>query len=988
MTSRIRLAQLVLLGVIAVGAPRARATFHVMQIEQVIGGVHGDTTAQAIQLRMRLGGQLFVSLSRIRAWDAAGQNPVMIIDLTSDVSNGLLGERVLIASAGFTSLTSPATVPDFTMTNLIPEAYLAAGSLTFEDDFGTIFWRLSWGGNGYTGSNAGSITNDPNGNFGPPVPDALPSSCSLALQFQGSASALSTQNIDDYSLTDAPAVLTNNARLSFTVNSLPGVCCSDGECEDGIGCTINTCNAGTCAEALPDDALCDNGSVCDGEETCDPALGCQAGTPLDCDDLTACTLDSCDPATGCMNAPDDGACGDDGVFCNGATVCRSGDGCVAQGDPCATGELCREDTDTCEPPITISLATVADGLVSPVQVTHAGDGSGRLFILDQAGQIRIVENDVLLVDPFLDISDRMVTLNTGFDERGALGLAFHPDYAANGRFFLRYSAPRAGVDGEPCFGTSRGCHTAVVSEFLVIVGEPNRADPASEVVLFTVDEPEFNHNAGAVAFGPDGFLYLSFGDGGGRDDGLSNASLPHGPIGNGQNIDTPLGAVLRIDVDSAPDPGLAYAIPLDNPFVGGPGLDEVFAYGFRNPFKFSFDDGPGGDGSLYLGDVGQELFEEVNIVVSGGNYGWVIREGAHCFDPNAPTTPPATCDEVGTMLGDPLIDPVSEYIQPILCLTNADCAALGVDCGTGGLCLDEGGISVIAGSVYRGSMFPALVGRFVYGDFSASFGIPTGRIYYFDTTGPDAFVRREFSLGPDGAPLERFVKGMGEDEAGELYVCVSSVLAPTGTTGVVLKISQPLPTVSGVSPRYLRIVVPSNPAPFGLVVTPGCGGTARHVGLPSGPENTALLVDDPADGAFLTSDEWGAVVHVTGADIVPDTLYEVRMNNGTAVAPNLSSGVTARTALWGDVVGAFENGAWTPPNGSIGIASDTVAMLDRFSSSPSAPPLFQTDLVGVGANGIECQPDLGIDILDIVSTVDAFSGIGYSAFTGCAEPCP
>ncbi|MCO6437908.1 MAG: PQQ-dependent sugar dehydrogenase [Phycisphaerae bacterium] len=418
-------------------------------------------------------------------------------------------------------------------------------------------------------------------------------------------------------------------------------------------------------------------------------------------------------------------------------------------------------------PIQIELETVATGLTSPVLLTHAGDDSGRLFVVDQAGQIRVIENGVLLPTPFLDLSAKLPTLGSFFDERGFLGLAFHPDYRNNGRFFVRYSTPRVGDPGEPCSDPGNfivGCHSEVLAEYQATPPSANVADPLSEIILFTVDEPEFNHNAGAVAFGPDGYLYFSLGDGGGANDGLDQVSLPHGPIGNGQNIDTPLGSMLRIDVDAPPPPGLNYAIPPTNPFVGGPGLDEIYAYGFRNPFRFSFDDGPGGDGKLIVGDVGQDLFEEVDIVVAGGNYGWAIREGLHCFDPFQPANPPASCPAVGTVLGDPLLDPVSEY-------THAD-----------------GGLSVIGGFVYRGAQFPELVGKYVYGDFSGDFG-PTGRLYYAELSGPDAFIRKEFFIAPNGDPFGQFLKGFGEDQSGEIYVMASDELAPSGNSGVVLRIA-------------------------------------------------------------------------------------------------------------------------------------------------------------------------------------------------------
>jgi len=205
-------------------ADPALATFHLMQIEQVIGGVEGDVTAQAIQLRMRLNGQNLVSQSRIRAWDATGSNPVILRNLNLNVSGQAPGDRVLLATPSFLSTTSPATVPEFSMSP-IPESYLAAGSLTFESDAGVVVWRVSWGGAAYTGPNNGEEPlNDSDGNFGPPVSGALPSAGCQALQFQGLSGAMSTTNLADYALTVGPAVWTNNSEASFALpNCIPSV---------------------------------------------------------------------------------------------------------------------------------------------------------------------------------------------------------------------------------------------------------------------------------------------------------------------------------------------------------------------------------------------------------------------------------------------------------------------------------------------------------------------------------------------------------------------------------------------------------------------------------------------------------------------------------------------------------------------------------------------------------------------------------------------
>ncbi len=423
----------------------------------------------------------------------------------------------------------------------------------------------------------------------------------------------------------------------------------------------------------------------------------------------------------------------------------------------------RADAQILDGDLQIALEEVASGLAAPVQLTHAGDGSGRIFIADQAGQVRIIDaNGDLLEEPFLDITDRMVTQSEFFDERGLLGIAFHPDYETNGRFFVRYSAPREGDPAEPCNdpkGFIVGCHSEVLSEFAVSAGDPNVADPDSELIMIEVPKPQFNHNGGGISFGPDGLLYFSLGDGGGANDGLADVPPSHGPIGNGQNLESLLGKVLRIDVDG----GSPYAIPDDNPFVGIDGLDEIYAYGLRNPFQFTFD--AAGDGTLYLGDVGQDLFEEVDIITLGGNYGWAIKEGLECFDPLKPSAPPATCDDVG------MIDPVAVYDH-------------------------SDGLAVICGPVYRGEQFPDLVGKLVLGDFSRDFLTADGRLFYIDTAG-DLSEIFEFQIGPADALLAQFLKGFGQDEAGEAYALVSSALAPFGETGRVLHIVEPRDLIRG-----------------------------------------------------------------------------------------------------------------------------------------------------------------------------------------------
>jgi len=267
-------------------------------------------------------------------------------------------------------------------------------------------------------------------------------------------------------------------------------------------------------------------------------------------------------------------------------------------------------------PARLKLTEVASGLTSPLGMAWPDDGTGRLFIIDQVGKIRILKRDgTLVATPFLDLTSKMVALTAAYDERGLLGLAFHPDYAANGYLYVYYSAPlRAGAP------VDYNC-TSTISRFTVTTGNPDTADLASEKIILQVDKPQFNHNGGQLLFGKDGFLYISLGDGGGAND----TGIGHPALGNGQDATTLLGSILRIDVDLG-DP---YTIPGDNPFVFFAGFQkEIYAFGFRNPWRMSFDSM---DGRLFVGDVGQNLWEEVDIVTSGANYGWNRMEGKHFF---------------------------------------------------------------------------------------------------------------------------------------------------------------------------------------------------------------------------------------------------------------------------------------------------------------------------------------------------------------------
>ncbi len=261
----------------------------------------------------------------------------------------------------------------------------------------------------------------------------------------------------------------------------------------------------------------------------------------------------------------------------------------------------------------IRLDLVVDGLTRPLFVTPAGDGSGRLFVVEQAGRIRIVENGAVLERPFLDLTE----LVKSGGERGLLGLAFHPGFKANGRFFVDYTREPDGA--------------TVIAEYHAAAMNPNRADPLGRLLL-TVAQPFANHNGGMLAFGPDGDLYIGLGDGGSGGD----------PGNRAQNPNELLGKILRIDIDGA----RPYAIPADNPFAKGGGRAEIYALGLRNPWRFAFDRA---DGRLLTGDVGQNRVEEIDVIERGGNYGWPILEGPLCYRPKA------GCDRTG------LAPPVADY---------------------------------------------------------------------------------------------------------------------------------------------------------------------------------------------------------------------------------------------------------------------------------------------------------------------------------------
>ena len=504
--------------------------------------------------------------------------------------------------------------------------------------------------------------------------------------------------------------------------------------------------------------------------------------------------------------------------------------------------------------LTVGLMPVADGLVAPNWGIHApGDGT-RLYVVDQAGPLWVLDLVAGTKSLFADLTSLLVPLGAfgpgTFDERGFLGIAFHPDYQTNGLLYTFTSEPVVGTADFTTLtdSTVPNCQS-VVREWRV----PNPSDPASVVdpgtsrEILRIDKPQFNHNGGAMNFGPDGMLYISLGDGGNADD----QGPGHSPQGNGQDTSNILGDIIRIDPTATSASGGQYGVPADNPFVQGATgtlggqqgcadgfCDEIYAYGFRNPWRTSFDQI---SGLFFVADVGQNDIEEIDVALPGFNYGWRLKEGSFMFEPNGESNGYVTSDR--SYVFPILIDPVAEFDH------------------------DEGN-AAIGGFVYYGQGLPAVVGRYIFGTYSkqAAAGQSNnqqgaGRIFILndfvngtDTAAIPAVIN-EFTIRPSGiseiavvypdgmAPpgwdqgdqsnsqsgqsngIGQYLLGFGQDAAGEIYVLTSMSQAPVGNTGVVWKIVPP-EIIAGTS---------------GTAGTPGTSGTAGTAGTPgsTGTSGTA-----------------------------------------------------------------------------------------------------------------------------------------------------
>ncbi|MFD2866729.1 PQQ-dependent sugar dehydrogenase [Mucilaginibacter antarcticus] len=376
--------------------------------------------------------------------------------------------------------------------------------------------------------------------------------------------------------------------------------------------------------------------------------------------------------------------------------------------------------DETAPALNFSAQAVVNGLQSPVDMAFLGNGD--MLIAEQSGKVRLVRNGKLQAQPVLDLSSKFNKL-LPVDVRGLLGIALHPKFNSNRKIYVFYTAPTS---------LDKIDHTNIIAEY-VLPKDMSQLDANNGKVILTTDQPGQGDNGGCLRFGPDGYLYLAIGDGGGGGD-------RHGPVGNGQNLNTLLSKILRIDVNTAATMNVAYSIPKDNPFVGKADVKpEIWAYGLRNAWRFSFDKATK---QLFTADVGEGLYEEVDIVEKGGNYGWRMIEGNHCFNPKE------GCDFNGT------IKPITEYDH-------------------------KSGISIIGGYVYNGKQLPTLKGKYLFADWA-------GPLYYIQKTGAE-WHRGKVTLR--NYPENIKVIAFGEDPSGELYVIANGGTLMADVKGAIYKVT-------------------------------------------------------------------------------------------------------------------------------------------------------------------------------------------------------
>lgn len=536
----------------------------------------------------------------------------------------------------------------------------------------------------------------------------------------------------------------------------------------------------------------------------------------------------------------------------------------------------------------IGLEPVADGLTAPNWATFPPGDNQRLFVVDQTGILWVINLASNTKSVFADFSDLLVPLGINgpgsYDERGFLGLAFHPNYQNNGLLYTYTSEPVVGDADFPVPFGAAADHYNVVTEWRV----PNPQDLSSVLddttrrVVLRIGHPQFNHDGGALNFGQDGMLYISIGDGGGADD----QGIGHSTTGNGQDVSNVLGKILRINPRGVSAPNGQYSVPQDNPLVsteaqstGGPSgcadgaCDEIYAWGFRNPYRFSFDSATG---NMYVADVGQNDLEEVHVVVAGGNYGWRVKEGSFCFDPNGVDPGFVTDDDPCPNEPPGLIDPVAEYDH------------------------DEG-IAIVGGFVYRGSDVPALSGRYIFGDYSRGFTATAGRLFALDTPDIvsddgtiDTSAISELSVyGRNNLGMRML--GFGEDSRGEVYVLGSTTGVPSGETGVVMRI---VSSASVEQRRNYRARLTGDQEVATVpVVTDAIGHALLHLNKDGTRLEVTVMVNNIPDviGAHIHLAAAGANGPIV-ASFVPDT--EAFLSGGPFISPSIpAQGVFVRGSI-------------------------------------------------------------------------------------------
>ena len=598
------------------------------------------------------------------------------------------------------------------------------------------------------------------------------------------------------------------------------------------------------------------------------------------------------------------------------------------------------------PPLKLEL--VADlQLLAPLAMTHAGDGSGRSFIVEQRGAIRIFRNGMLLPAPFLDIRAKLVPETPNYDERGLLGLAFHPGYAnaaspGFGRFYVFYMEPSPNAPGTA--DNPVNCRT-VISEFRVSSANPNLADPASERVLLKFDKPQSNHGGGCLAFGPDNLLYFTVGDGGGSNDngaghtgGSPTTPRPTNAKGNAQDLTKIFGKMHRIDPLGSNAPGGQYGIPADNPFASSPNGErpEIYAFGLRNCWRFSFDKRPGGTNRLFAADVGQNAVEEINLINKGGNYGWRNREGS--FVPSfAVDAPP---------MSTPAIDPIGQYAHP------------GIEIGSPPL--PQIGVSVSGGYLYRGSAIPALQGKYVFGDWSRTPIIanapptPTGEgvLLGLEESPPGVWKLATLDI-LGGNPIPRYIQSFGEDEAGELYVLTKRVQATSGLDGAS---GLPSGSIYKIVPVPPTTALPLNAARDNFISQEDNGSNGAGSWIFAGatePSKNQAAVRRALLGFTLTSIPAGATVASASLQLTMDrtivgafpfSLHRMTANwgEGTANAgAQEGAGITASAtdATWSKPFHG-QPATWASPGGDfLPTPSATTSVNNNAAYSWSGPAL-------------------------------------------------